>query len=162
MCTCASCEYTATFKSFADWPRGNPAGKRSSDASYTAHVRHSQTWGRRQNGNMYHPPEFPGGVQTSPLVYRTPKPRDPGAHRSYPTAADAEKGTAHYVSSFIAANQYMTEAKAAERAEYAAMVAREEKSARKRSANTYARQASPLVQLARDLRAQHAAERRAA
>lgn len=42
MCTCASCSYTDGYadKSFAEWPRGNPAGKRRSDADYSAHVRH--------------------------------------------------------------------------------------------------------------------------
>jgi len=44
MCTCTSCEYTDGFasKGFAAWPRGEPAGKRSSDGAYRAHVAHSR------------------------------------------------------------------------------------------------------------------------
>jgi hypothetical protein len=44
MCTCASCEYTDGFtkSGFAEWPRGNPAGRRS-DADYAAHVRHARS-----------------------------------------------------------------------------------------------------------------------
>lgn len=61
MCTCASCSYTDSFSGFAwddagekllpvvrdkrggfdTWPRGEPAGKRSSDAAYAAHVAHA-------------------------------------------------------------------------------------------------------------------------
>jgi hypothetical protein len=43
MCTCASCSYTDGYagKGFAEWPRGEPAGPRSSAAAYAAHVRHS-------------------------------------------------------------------------------------------------------------------------
>lgn len=42
MCTCASCEYTDSFagKGFAAWPRGDPAGPRSSAAAYSAHATH--------------------------------------------------------------------------------------------------------------------------
>lgn len=57
MCTCASCSYTDSYGGmpdlldrdttyatrrygFADWPRLEPAGKRVSDAAYTAHVAH--------------------------------------------------------------------------------------------------------------------------
>lgn len=43
MCTCSSCRYTDSFsdKGFDAWPRGEPAGKRSSEAAYRAHVAHS-------------------------------------------------------------------------------------------------------------------------
>ena len=43
MCTCASCEYTDGFagKGFAEWPRGNPTGRRSS-TEYSAHASHGK------------------------------------------------------------------------------------------------------------------------
>jgi hypothetical protein len=43
MCSCTSCTITDSFhsKGFAKWPRGEPAGKRSSEAAYRAHVAHS-------------------------------------------------------------------------------------------------------------------------
>lgn len=57
MCTCASCKYTDSDQfvgipnlpfrdshipgsAFASWPRGEPAGQRSSDAAYRAHWAH--------------------------------------------------------------------------------------------------------------------------
>lgn len=59
MCTCASCEYTDSFagKSFAEWPRGEPAGPRRSTADYAAHVRYGQQWGRAASGEMHEPKE---------------------------------------------------------------------------------------------------------
>ena len=47
MCTCASCEYTDGFanKGFAAWPKGDPAGKRVSQAAYAAHVAASKATG---------------------------------------------------------------------------------------------------------------------
>lgn len=63
MCTCASCEYTDRFGGMPDlfgapivkdhkhgwenWPRGDPQGKRASDADYRAHVAHSKTGGAK-------------------------------------------------------------------------------------------------------------------
>ena len=46
MCTCTSCKATDTFAngSFADWPRGNPAGRKSA-SEYAAHVRYGQSGG---------------------------------------------------------------------------------------------------------------------
>jgi len=46
MCTCTSCKFTDSFrnKSFADWPRGNPAGRKAA-SEYAAHVRYSKTGG---------------------------------------------------------------------------------------------------------------------
>jgi hypothetical protein len=50
MCTCASCEYTDSFSGFGlnaakggfkNWPRGEPAGQRSSESAYRTHVAHS-------------------------------------------------------------------------------------------------------------------------
>ena len=40
MCNCASCEYTDSFadKGFAEWPKGEPKGKRKSAAEYLSHV----------------------------------------------------------------------------------------------------------------------------
>jgi hypothetical protein len=56
MCTCASCKYTDSFHGwkaegeklvpdpekggFDRWPKGDPAGKRASNAAYAAHVSH--------------------------------------------------------------------------------------------------------------------------
>lgn len=60
MCTCASCEYTDGFadKSFADWPRGEPAGPRRSAADYSAHVAH--LWeGVRRHGVAFEPGQAP-------------------------------------------------------------------------------------------------------
>lgn len=53
MCTCSSCAYTDSFagKSFAAWPTGEPAGQRSSEAAYRAHVAHS-TIGARKRVDM--------------------------------------------------------------------------------------------------------------
>lgn len=113
MCTCASCSYTDDYadKGFAAWPRGNPAGRKSA-ADYAAHARHSQQWGK-------------GRVPAIPpsLLILKPEPDfgpqggrsfDGGAHRAYPTAADVERGTAHYVAVFIAANGYRKETPSAE------------------------------------------------
>lgn len=51
MCTCASCEYTDSFagKSFAEWPRGNPAG-RTSASDYSAHAAFSKKTFRHEPG----------------------------------------------------------------------------------------------------------------
>lgn len=40
-CSCPSCRYTHSFKRFADWPKGEPAGQLSSERAYRAHVAHS-------------------------------------------------------------------------------------------------------------------------
>jgi hypothetical protein len=55
MCDCTSCSFTDSFakKTFADWPRGEPAGPRRSAADYAWHVRHSQVWGRGYDGVMH-------------------------------------------------------------------------------------------------------------
>jgi hypothetical protein len=47
MCDCTSCSYTDGFagKGFAEWPRGNPGGRKSA-REYAAHVKHSQQWGK--------------------------------------------------------------------------------------------------------------------
>jgi hypothetical protein len=152
MCSCASCHETDKLRvaGFAAWPRGNPAGPRASKADYAAHVRHGLAWGRRPNGNMHHAPEFPGGVQRTPLRYSPASQRDGGAHRSYPTLADAKLGTAHYVAQFLATNGYVTAAKAKEREDYRRMVEKEEKANAKRWA---VRKPTPrLLALAQELR----------
>jgi hypothetical protein len=50
MCTCASCTYTDALadKGFDAWPRGEPAGKLSSERAYAAHVRHSWHGARKR------------------------------------------------------------------------------------------------------------------
>ena len=52
MCSCASCKVTDSFhdKGFAAWPRGEPAGKRSSEAAYRAHVAHSFSGAKKREG----------------------------------------------------------------------------------------------------------------
>lgn len=48
MCQCASCSVTDGYsdKGFAEWPKGEPAGKRASEAAYAAHVAFSCQWGK--------------------------------------------------------------------------------------------------------------------
>lgn len=102
MCTCASCEHTDGFadKGFAAWPRGNPAGRKAA-SEYAAHVRHAGAWGKDRV------PEIPAGIWTRPPFPCTGTTwSDPGKARSYPTAADAKLGTAHYVAQFLRANGY--------------------------------------------------------
>ena len=102
MCTCTSCSATDALsdKGFAAWPRGNPAGRKAS-LEYAAHVRHSQQWGAKRK------PEIPAGYwERNPFPATGTPWSDPGASRSYPTAADAKLSTAHYVAQFLAVNKY--------------------------------------------------------
>lgn len=87
MCTCTSCEYTDKFgqPGFAEWPRGNPAGKRSSDASYRAHVAYSKQWGMGYSGVMHEPREInlthrATASARSPERLRIPEGRWVGSH----------------------------------------------------------------------------------
>ena len=81
MCTCASCSYTDSFhrKGFDAWPRGEPAGKRSSESSYRAHVAYSRQWGRGYDGVMHEPREVAvtpySGPRSEPARLLIPKAR---------------------------------------------------------------------------------------
>jgi hypothetical protein len=61
MCSCTSCEYTDGFsaKGFAEWPRGEPAGKRSSESAYAAHWRHCNAMRDYQPLERKFPQRFP-------------------------------------------------------------------------------------------------------
>lgn len=157
MCTCASCEYTDGFasKGFAEWPRGNPAGRKSA-AMYTAHVAFSRQWGRAYDGTMHGPAEV-----TSSKPRGGTRAADGGAYRSYPDPSrpDTRQGwtTAAYVEAFIALNGYVTPEKIAKHEAYQAEVRRGEQAARKREKEMDRmrkpkRPPSRLVQLARELR----------
>ena len=101
MCTCASCSYTDKFKSgFADWPCGEPAGKRSSDSAYRAHVKHSQQWGRSPNGNMHHAPEFSANELKGTSVAESGGARYHRPADRYPGPADAKDGMKAYIAAF--------------------------------------------------------------
>lgn len=91
MCTCASCEYTDGFsdKGFAAWPRGNPAGRRSSDASYAAHVRHS--WSGSYKSVPFKPGQPPQFNNAGLVMPVTPAPKwlHDWINRKSPAAAEA-------------------------------------------------------------------------
>lgn len=59
MCTCASCEYTDSFSKsgFDKWPRGEPAGAKSSAAAYTAHASHA--WAGVSKSVQFKPGQAP-------------------------------------------------------------------------------------------------------
>lgn len=102
MCTCASCSYTDRFagKGFAAWPRGDPAGHRSSAAAYAAHVRYSQAWGRSPSGNMHHAPEFSRAALRGDPVSAGGALRYVRPAGCYPGNADAKAGLAAYIAAF--------------------------------------------------------------
>ena len=145
MCTCTSCEYTDKYakSGFAEWPRGEPAGKAHHDRAYAAHVRH--VW-----AGAYKTVQFTTGQAPRYPAWTTSKALgDGGEHRKYPSAwgDDREKTTAEYLAEFIQKNGYLTEEELAKRAEYAAMVKREEMATRRRQ-----KPVPPLLALARELR----------
>lgn len=74
MCTCASCEYTDGFadKGFAEWPKGEPAGKRASDSAYSAHAAHGRQWGHDASGRASLGPAVPDEIRRI-----VPEPRYP-------------------------------------------------------------------------------------
>lgn len=57
MCTCASCEATDAFakRSFAEWPRGNPAGAKAK-TYYAQHLAYCLKWGPGRT------PEIPSSI----------------------------------------------------------------------------------------------------
>jgi len=98
MCTCASCKYTDSFKEgFATWPRGEPAGKRSSESAYATHVRHYQA------GAYKHVAFTPGQAPRYPSTGT--RQADSGAYRQYPSFHE-EQGQAVYIAEFIKKNGY--------------------------------------------------------
>lgn len=70
MCSCASCSYTDKFagKGFAEWPRGEPAGPRSSAAAYAAHARHCGA--KMQEPYTFKSPDAVNFYGTSPGLSR--------------------------------------------------------------------------------------------
>lgn len=70
MCTCASCSYTDKFagKGFAEWPRGEPAGPRSSATAYAVHARHCGA--KMPKPWSYDPPDAVNFYGTSPGLSR--------------------------------------------------------------------------------------------
>jgi hypothetical protein len=101
MCTCASCSYTDKHKAgFAEWPRGEPAGKRSSESAYRAHVKHSQQWGRRQNGNMHQPPEFSASELKGTRTAESGATRYQRPAGCFPGPADVRAGMKAYIAAF--------------------------------------------------------------
>lgn len=82
MCSCASCTVTDSFSGFItengevvgsalkggfkNWPRGNPAGRKSA-ADYAAHVAHNKQWHADSEG-----PAIPAA-----LLQQSPEPRYP-------------------------------------------------------------------------------------
>jgi hypothetical protein len=152
MCDCTSCSYTDGFaaKGFAEWPRGNPAGRKSA-ADYAAHVRHGRQWGKVDyKGRKRGEPEFPDGVPITPLRYRTPTQLNPGLDRKYPehpNSLQGWSGTADYVEAFIAVNNYVTPEKLAKRAAESARYKAQERAAleREKASPTYAKPARPAT-----------------
>jgi uncharacterized C2H2 Zn-finger protein len=99
MCTCASCSHTDGYagKSFAEWPRGKPAGK-SSERDYAAHVRYAQQWGKGHGK-----PEC-GKVARAAGTRR----EDPHAKYKWPRYAE-DMTTADYVAVFLRDNNLAPE-----------------------------------------------------
>ena len=112
MCTCTSCKYTDSFSGwpnvepgdnkggFENWPRGDPAGKRLSDAAYRSHVAHAATWGRRMDGNMSHGAEFTASELKGTSAGNAGGPRYVRPKGCFPGPLDAEAGLTAYISAF--------------------------------------------------------------
>jgi hypothetical protein len=83
MCTCASCENTDSFrdKTFAEWPRGNPAGRKAA-SEYEALVAYARQWGRGYAGVMHEPP-----IGIKARAY-SPSREDPHAGYKFPGTWD--------------------------------------------------------------------------
>lgn len=116
MCLCQSCKATDKYadKGFAAWPRGEPAGPRSSKALYAAHV----AFGKADASvNLLAASPFPclGTVFLGP-------------HTKYhfPSWGDTQRGTQHYVEAFVEGNNYVTEKKLEKAAAYRREVERAE------------------------------------
>jgi len=69
MCLCASCKHTDSFsgKGFAEWPRGEPAGARSSAAAYAAHVRACPPIAKPYKAEVFGAPRFSSAGLVGPL-----------------------------------------------------------------------------------------------
>lgn len=89
MCQCTSCKYTDSFyaRGFSEWPRGNPAGKRSA-TDYAAHVRYSKLWGKGRE---------PMPVNASPFPCNGTTWRDPHTNYHFPAP---QLGMTAYVAEF--------------------------------------------------------------
>lgn len=90
MCTCTSCEHTDSFrdKGFAEWPRGNPAGRKAL-AEYSAHVAYARQWGRGYDGKMHEPP-----IGIKARAYSVPR-EDP--HVGYKFPGTWDKAQRHHI-----------------------------------------------------------------
>jgi len=106
MCTCASCKVTDSFaaKSFADWPRGDPAGKRASESLYASHVAFGRKWGGARK------PECAQRLGAGGSRREDPHARYffPGAWRDN-KLIPAEETTAGYVAAFLRLNGLLPE-----------------------------------------------------
>ena len=106
MCTCTSCKVTDSFaaKSFADWPRGDPAGKRASESLYASHVAFGRKWGGARK------PECAQRLGAGGSRREDPHARYffPGAWRDN-KLIPAEETTAGYVAAFLRLNGLLPE-----------------------------------------------------
>lgn len=121
-CKCGSCRLTNSHGAFATWPRGDPAGERSSAAAYSAHVAFSrQGVSKTVQFKPGQPPKYP--------AWCTPRAPEPRLR-----IPEGFAEVADYIEEFESLNKLMTPEIVAERERYRLEMVEAEQAAIRREA----------------------------